>query len=101
MEKIKRSWLKDPKAIHLMHKAQKASGPGSKYTWQAGLLKRKGKLIVGDDPVLRTDLLRYFHSSPEGVHSGVDATSRCLAIVVFWKGMKKAVRTFVRGCSVC
>ncbi|GKB24971.1 reverse transcriptase [Tanacetum coccineum] len=32
-------------------------------------LRRKGKLVVGDDQVLRTDLLKQFHEGSVGVHS--------------------------------
>ncbi|GJS08200.1 ty3-gypsy retrotransposon protein [Tanacetum coccineum] len=34
-------------------------------------LRRKGKLVVGDDQVLRTDLLKQFHEGSVGVHSRV------------------------------
>ena len=83
LDRIKHSWLTDPKTVHLIHKAKNAGDKGSKYSWQAGLLKRKGKLVVGDDSVLKTDLLKYFHSSPEGGHSGMDATSRRIGAVVY------------------
>ncbi|GJV82539.1 gag-pol polyprotein [Tanacetum coccineum] len=39
------------------------------YTWANQELKRKGKLVVGDDQVLRTDLLKQFHEGSVGVHS--------------------------------
>ena len=100
LDRIKHSWLSDPRIVHLIHKAKNAGGQRSKYSWQTRLLKRKGKLVIGDDPILKIDLLRYFHSSPEGDHSGMDATSRRIGAVVYWKTMKKAIRAFVRKCIV-
>ena len=58
-------------------------------------------MVVGDDVALRKDLLKYFHSSPDGGHSGMDATSRRIGAMVYWKGMKKATRAFVRECETC
>nr|GFA29833.1 reverse transcriptase [Tanacetum cinerariifolium] len=36
------------------------------YTWANQELRRKGKLVVGDDQVLRTDLLKQFHEGSVG-----------------------------------
>ena len=101
LDRIKRSWVTDPRMVHLMHKAKDKGDQQSKYSWQSGLLRRKGKLVIGDDQELRQDLLKYFHSSPEGGHSSMDATARRIGAVVYWKGMKKATREFVRACTIC
>ena len=69
--------------IHLMHKAKSDSNQSSKYSWQNGLLKRKGKLVVGNDPTLRQELLKYFHSLTKKGHSGIDATMRRIAAVLY------------------
>ena len=59
------------------------------------------KLVVGSDAGLRWDLLKYFHSSLEGGYSGMDATLKRILVVVYWKGLKRVVRQFVRECEVC
>ncbi|KAJ1401412.1 Aspartic peptidase domain superfamily [Sesbania bispinosa] len=41
----------------------------SKYTWEGEVLKRKGKIVVGNDPSLRQQMLEVFHGSPWGGHS--------------------------------
>ncbi|GKD34792.1 ty3-gypsy retrotransposon protein, partial [Tanacetum coccineum] len=45
----------------------------------ADQLRRKGKLIVGNDDVIRQKLVNQFHSSAEGGHSGVLVTNKRLA----------------------
>ena len=40
-------------------------------------------MVIGDDPELRQDLLKYFHSSPEKGHSGMDAIARRIGAVVY------------------
>ena len=101
LDRIKQSWLQDSALIHLMHKLQKHSGIAGKYTWHNGQLRRKGKLMVGVDSKLRKELIQHFHASAEGGHSGMDGTIKRLSAVVFWKGLRKAVRQFVRECEVC
>ena len=83
LDRIKHSWLKDANLVHLIHKAKRNVNQGSKYSWQSGVLKRKGKLVVGDDPVLKQDLLHYFHATAVGGHSGIDATMRRMAAVLY------------------
>ena len=81
LQKIQQSWLSDPALIHLMHKLKTATGRPSKYSWEKGQLRRKGKLVVGQDPNLREELLSLFHNSPIGGHSSVDATMKRLGSV--------------------
>ena len=66
-----------------MHKLHVNGGIAGKYSWQNGQLRRKGKLMVGIDPQLRVQLIKYFHCSAEGGHSGMDATIKRIAAVLF------------------
>ena len=102
LERITNSWTTDPSLVQLISQLQQgpASSP-TKYTWQHNQLRRKGKLVVGNDTALRTDLLHYFHSSPTGGHSGIKPTMVRLSSVLYWKGLKKQVRQFVRECPTC
>ena len=100
LQKIKHSWVQDSALVHLLHKIQKGEA-SSKYTWHNGQLRRRNKLMVGADAELRLELLKYFHSSPQGGHSGVEATMKRIAAVVYWKGLKKQLRQFTQECAVC
>ncbi|KAI3756033.1 hypothetical protein L1987_55845 [Smallanthus sonchifolius] len=67
-----------------------------------GLLKRKGKLVVGNDDVLRLDIIHQCHDSYLGGHSGFHATLQRLKSMFYcWKGQNKTVREVVRQCHVC
>lgn len=46
-------------------------------------------------------LLKEFHSTPTGGHSGAYRTYRRLACNLFWKGMMKTVQNFAAECLVC
>jgi len=57
---------------------------------------------VGQDVVLRYNLIKLIHTSPFGGHSGVEVTYTKLSSWFYWKGMKKAVSypvEWVRGAS--
>nr|GEU31244.1 hypothetical protein [Tanacetum cinerariifolium] len=43
---------------------------GNKYSWTGGILKRKGKVVVGNDLELRKELVQHFHDEAIGGHSG-------------------------------
>ena len=50
---------------------------------------------------MKQELLLHFHSSSSTGHYRVYNTVKRLATVVYWKGMWKDVRKFVRTCSTC
>lgn len=58
-------------------------------------------MVVGNSAKLKSKLIKVYHDSAMGGHSGVLVTGRRLAIVVYWKGLWKAVREYVRHCNVC
>jgi len=46
-------------------------------------------------------LLEQFHTSPIGGHEGAFKTFKRLSSEVYWKGMRKDVVEFLKGCQVC
>ncbi|KAJ7942659.1 Ty3/gypsy retrotransposon protein [Quillaja saponaria] len=101
LQRVIDSWETDEFLRELVPKLQAGSIKDSKFTWQEGLLKKRGKLVVGKNPELRKDLLDLFHASSVGGHSGVQATLKRLQNVFYWKGMQRAVRNLVRECDIC
>ncbi|GJZ81438.1 transposon ty3-I gag-pol polyprotein [Tanacetum coccineum] len=65
------------------------------YTWTNGQLRRKGKLVVGNNEALRQQLLQYFHSDPSGGHSGVQATIKRITGLCYWKKLRQQVNVFM------
>lgn len=87
MDKIKTSWIQDASLQALIQKLSTNNGTYKKYTWHNSQLRRKDKLVVGADDNLKLELLKHFHNSAAGGHSGVTATMNRIAAVVYWKGM--------------
>ena len=44
------------------------------YTLKAGLLRYKGRLVIGEDSQLRKKILQALHASPNGGHLGLNVT---------------------------
>ena len=78
-----------------------ANVPNRKFTWENGELRRRGRLVVGNDVALRTQLIATFHNEPVGGHSGIQVSLKKLASLFHWKGMSKAFKMFVRECDTC
>nr|GEV67106.1 reverse transcriptase [Tanacetum cinerariifolium] len=70
------------------------------YTWTNGHLLRKNKVGVGNDAELKSNLLNYFHGSLVGDHSGLKVTTYRMCSMLYWKGMRKYIKKFVRECIV-
>ena len=100
LDAIKASWVQDPHLQSLIQ-ALEAGQPRPHYTWQQGILYRKGKVMVGNDPTLKQQLLQVFHDSAVGGHSGREVTKKKLGSVLYWKGLNKDVRNYVRACVIC
>ena len=57
-------------------------------------------MLSSDSPSIPV-LLKEFHETPMGGHSGFLRTYRRLAANLYWPGMQKRVRDFVRACDTC
>ena len=100
-DKVKRSWQSDIDVHQLIQSLVDNTYHGNKYTWQDGVLKRKGKVVVGADEELRKQLVNHFHGDAVGGHSGVHVTAKKLGAIFYWKGLKKLVKQWVRDCDMC
>lgn len=97
---LQTSWETDAGLQQLMQKIQ--DGTAKPYfTLTDQQLRRKGKLLVGNDVQLRRKLMEMIHSGSVGGHSGAAVTTQKLGAIFYWKGMRKNVREFVRECDIC
>ncbi|GJT81002.1 reverse transcriptase [Tanacetum coccineum] len=69
--RIVESWEQDQTMKTLISKLQSSSNQKGHYTWHSQQLRRKGKLMVRSDEVLRKEPLQQVHGGSVGGHSGV------------------------------
>ncbi|GJX84885.1 retrotransposable element Tf2 [Tanacetum coccineum] len=100
-DKVKDSWKNDLDIQNLIKSLEHHSYKGNKYSWTSEILKRKGKVVVGNDLELRKELVQHFHDEAIGGHSSAHVTMKKLGSLFYWKGLKKMVKQMVRDCDVC
>lgn len=72
-----------------------------KFSLHNGLLKYKGRIWIGDNKPLQLKLITACHSSAIGGHSGIPVTYSRIKQLFAWKGLKAAVASYVKSCTVC
>lgn len=71
------------------------------YNIDQGILRYKGRLVIPSKPSLVDHLLREYHDTPLGGHSGDFKTYQRLAQEWYWPGMRKRVQQYIQACDVC
>lgn len=61
----------------------------------------KGRIVISKTLVFIPQLLREYHDSPVGGHSGDIKTYLMMATYWFWTRMRKDIATYVQKCLVC
>ena len=95
------SWSSDAELQQLISDLQTDPTTHKLFTWYQGRLRRKGKLVVGKDQSLRTEIMTLWHAGSQGGHSGVEATLKRLLTLFYWKHMRTDVKQFIQRCDVC
>ncbi|GJZ00945.1 retrotransposon-related protein [Tanacetum coccineum] len=99
--RIETSWHTDDTLQQILTNLQNGKEAKKHYSWSNGQLFRKNKMVVGKYKQLRLELLTYFHDSSVGGHSEVKVTTHKLCSIVYWKGVRKEIKTFVKECVTC
>jgi hypothetical protein len=95
------AYQQDQHARELLQRLAIATEPDDKFTLHQGVIRKQGRIWLPDNPTLQEQIVKEFHSSPMGGHSGVPVTLRRIKQLFSWKGMAKAIRRFVQTCTVC
>jgi len=90
-----------PHLQHIIQQKQQTVDLFTKYQLVNHQLRRKGKPVVGRNKDLRSKILHWVHTSPQGGHSGRDATLKRLKQLFYWKGMTKSVQNYIIQCTIC
>jgi len=93
--------LRDGNLQQLVQEPETDPNSHKHYRWINEELRRKGKLVVGNDVELHQSILQWLHSSPAGRHSVITATMQRVKSILYWKGMNKDIKTFINHCEIC
>ncbi|PKI36770.1 hypothetical protein CRG98_042847 [Punica granatum] len=101
LDRIQKSWSNNPKIHRLITELGENSNSHPNFTYNGEQLRKRRRLVMGEDSSLQRDIIIAYHSSSMGGHSGAQATARRIVSLLYWKGIWRQVRQFVRECQVC
>lgn len=80
---------------HLLQQLAITPDAQQNYTLVEGLLRFKGRIVIGEDDQLKLQILKATHGSAVGGHSGIRATYYRVRQLFYWPGLKKTVVKYV------
>ncbi|KAE8694183.1 hypothetical protein F3Y22_tig00110788pilonHSYRG00591 [Hibiscus syriacus] len=77
--------------------------PDSVQDWKftKGVLYYKNRIYIGSTGDLRQKVIMALHDSPQGGHSGIQATYQRLKSFFFWPRMKIMTQEHIKQCDIC
>jgi hypothetical protein len=82
-EDVENTYRQDTVCQQLIAQLTAGTTPPPHYTFSSGIIRYKGRIVIGLDNVFRNKLLDTFHSSPIGGHSGIRATYQRIKRIFF------------------
>lgn len=101
VKEVVQSYKSDSKVQDLIAECTVSKDTNTAYSYKNGILRFHNKIVVGTATTLRQDILKTFHASELGGHSGERATYQRVKLVFHWQGLKQDVIAFVKECPVC
>lgn len=71
------------------------------YSLDNGVLRYKGKIWVGHNPLAQQHIMQSLHTTAIGGHSRVLATYQRVKKLFAWPKMKRDITEFVQSCDIC
>lgn len=101
VELLQKSYEQDEYCLQLLTKFSVSPNDLPNYKIQNGIIRFKGKVVIGHSGDLKKQILLTFHDSALGGHSGERTTYQRLKLVFYWPQMKKSVVDYIQQCLVC
>jgi hypothetical protein len=98
---IVRGYTTDAQVQCLLTKLASSPQGVEPFSLSDGLIRFKRRIWVGNNTTVQQQILRVFHSSPLGGHSGIPATIKRILEFFAWPGLRKHVGEFLRSCPTC
>lgn len=98
---VKQQYQQDAMLQQLLAKRHSNILDTHKHSLHDGLLLYKGRILLGDNQQLKSQVLQFLHCDPMAGHSGYERTMQRARQDFYWKGMKQDLKTLIRECSIC
>jgi hypothetical protein len=101
VEELKQQYQSDEELQPLWEKWLRNELDIQKYSTRDGVLLYKQKIILGQSPKIKAQVLQFVRSDPMAGHSGYEKNIQREKRDFYRKGMRKEIKRFVRECDVC
>jgi len=98
---LKQQYEEDEDLKQLLSRWHSQELDSQRYSLRDGLLLYKHRILLGQSPQLKDQVLTFLHSDPSAGHSGYEKTLHRAKRDFYWKGMRGDIKRFVRECEVC
>ena len=95
------SYGDDNHCKQLMQELALSTEGHTKFSFQSGVYRYKGRIYIGQSSTLRDKIFDSFHSSVFGGHSRSRVTIQKIKQLFYWPKMKEYITTKVPECPVC
>lgn len=101
LEEVQAGYASDAHASHLITQLTLKKDVVPHFSFDAGILRYKGRVWIGNNFALQSRILQSLHASAPGGHSGVQVTYSRIKNLFAWTGLRRIVKEFVDECAVC
>lgn len=101
VEEIIAIYTNDQKVSYLMATCLVQGMGQTDYSVIGGIMKSKGRIMVGKSGSTRANILNTIHETSIGGHYGIHTTHPRAQRLFYWKVMKADVEAFIQGCDTC
>ncbi|KAL3537451.1 hypothetical protein ACH5RR_000817 [Cinchona calisaya] len=99
LELVQQSWTIDLDLQILIDEKEQEASTHPHYVWEQGILRRKWKIVMGNDVVVRNKLLEFYQASAITGHSRVPATYIIFSLVL--EGTSFCYKEVIKCCDIC
>jgi hypothetical protein len=92
VEDLKHQYTTDAELQQFWEKWQNNELDTRKFSVRDGILLYKQKIMLGQSPRIKAQVLQFVHSDPMAGHSGYDKTLQRARRDFYWKGMRKEIK---------
>lgn len=100
LEEVQKGYDQDPHSSQLVAQLTLKSDVLPHFSLESGILRYKGRVWIGANPHVQSQILQSLHAGAVDGHSGVQITYSHIKRLFAWTGLRKAVKT-VANCTVC
>lgn len=101
LQEVLNSYTTDKTTTALLQELAVLSPNAKGYYLEQGLIKYKGRLVIGDNLALQTKIIASLHDSAVGGNSGIQASYQRIKQLYYWPGLKLAVENYIKQCKIC